>query len=158
MARPRKNILLEQAAEFVALTAMPGEKAVRVQELAEEYSVTERTVWRYIADVEKKWASEEEERRPQRRAHFRQLLMRNLRVAWADGNSIGGAATLRILQKLDGLEQPAKLEITGKLDIRGMSPAERDAEIQQLLKERAEHLDGRRAPPMIEAVAVEVGE
>jgi len=119
------------------------------QALAVEFDMTERTVWRYFRLVRERWATEEEELRPKRREQFRAMVMENFRLAMDDANPMAGAATLRVLAKLDGLEAPGKLEITTAYDVRSMSPLERQAEIERLLLVRAAHLDGRLATPML---------
>jgi len=146
MAVNRKDPKLLEQAE---LAMVMGQETVAAPRLAEEFGVTERTVWRYYKAVRERWATEEAERRPQRREEFRAMIMQNLRVAWAVANPMAGAATLRVLAKLDGLEAPSEIKITGGLDIKAMSPMERQAEIERLLAIRAVALDGRRTTPLL---------
>lgn len=143
---PRKDPeLLAKVEVYLVL----GKANRKLAELAEEYKVTERTIQRYMRSVRERWLKEEEEHRPMRRAEFRAMIRNNLEIAWATGNAMAGAATLRVLAKLDGLEAPCKLEISGVLDVRAMSPLDRQAEIERLLKRRADALDGRRATPLL---------
>ena len=107
------------------------------EQLAEDHSMTVRTVERYFRLIRERWKTEEEELRPGRRAQFRAMIMENLRLAWATANPIAGAATLRILAKLDGLEEPTKVEITGGIDVRAMAPHERRDAIDELIAKRA---------------------
>lgn len=105
--------------------------------LAKEFDLTIRTVERYFRMVRERWTREEVEQRPQRRAQFRAMVMANFSLAHAEGNAMAGAATLRVLAKLDGLEAPSEIKITGALDIKAMSPRERQDEIERLLEIRA---------------------
>lgn len=146
MPGPSKNLeLLAKLEVYMVL----GSANRRLSELAKDYSLTERTVQRYMRCIRERWMREEEEHRPQRRAEFRAMIRNNLEIAWATANSIGGAATLRLLAKLDGLEAPCKIEISGAVDVRAMSPLDRQAEIERLLKRRADALDGRRTTPLL---------
>ncbi len=136
MATPRLNLELMNKAE---LGLVQGENPRGLaSRLALEFQMTERTVWRYFRKIRERWASEEVEHREQRRQHFRAMIMANFRLAMATSNPMAGAATLRVLAKLDGLEVPAKLKIAGSFDVRSMSPTERRSEIDRLIALRAQ--------------------
>jgi hypothetical protein len=125
-------------------------------ELAEEFDMAERTIWTYFRRIRERWQKEEVEQRPERRAHFRAMLMQNFRLSMATDNPMAGAATLRVLAKFDGHESPIEIKVSGALDIKAMSPMERRAEIQRLLAMRAEHLDGRQAGPALMPATIDV--
>jgi hypothetical protein len=105
--------------------------------LAKENDVTIRTVERYFRLVRERWATEEIEQRPQRREQFRAMIMANWQLAYVTQNPMAGAATLRVLAKLDGLEAPSEIKITGAIDVRALSPKERRDKIEELLELRA---------------------
>jgi hypothetical protein len=105
--------------------------------LAKKHDLTIRTVERYFRLVRERWATEEVAQRPARREQFRAMVMANFALAHATANPMAGAATLRVLAKLDGLEAPTEVKVTGGIDIRAMSPRERQDEIDRLLELRA---------------------
>lgn len=107
------------------------------ERLAILHGLTIRTVERYFRLVRERWATEEASQRPARREQFRAMVMANFALAHATANPMAGAATLRVLAKLDGLEAPSELKITGGIDIRALSPRERRDEIERLLEIRS---------------------
>lgn len=142
MAANKMNTDLLARAELALLRGQPS---LAADELADEFGVTVRTVERYFRRIRERWATEEEERRPERRQEFRALCMENLRVAWDTRNAMAGAATLRVLAKLDGLEAPAEIHVSMALDVKAMTPQQRRTEIDRLIRQRAEALDGTLA-------------
>jgi len=105
--------------------------------LAKAHDVTIRTVERYFRLVRERWASEERELRPGRREEFRAMVKANFALSYATANAGAGAATLRLLARLDGLEAPLEVKFSGGLDVRALSPKERRDEIERLLEIRA---------------------
>ena len=138
MARPHLNRELWTACE----DAMVKGVAWQVRDaLADEQAVAKSTVDKYYRLIREKWATEEEELRPMRRQEFRARVLDTYRLAHQTGNAMAAAATLRVMAKLDGLEAPAKVEITGSIDVRAMTPLQRQEEIERLIAVRAEALD-----------------
>lgn len=125
--------------------------------LAKEYGVTERTVERYYREIRELWKTEEKERRPERREEFRQAL----RYAYQRADDLGepGAmvAALKVWAKLDGLEEPGKLDVSVSVDIRAMTPQQRQAEIDRLIAMRQAALGHKvvNGHPVINAKAIE---
>jgi len=107
------------------------------ERLAVAHDVTIRTVARYFRMIRERWAKEESELRPARREEFRAMVKANFAMAFATENAGAGAATLRLLARLDGLEAPLEVKINGGLDVRALSPKERRDEIERLLEIRA---------------------
>jgi hypothetical protein len=103
------------------------------ERLALAHDVTFRTVARYFRLIRERWASEEIDLRPARRAEFRAMVKANFALAYATDNASAGASTLRLLARLDGLEAPMEIKLTGSVDVRALSPMERKDEIERLL-------------------------
>lgn len=95
---------------------------------------SERTISRYLATIRERWAKEEEELRPARRQELRQKLQATFLKAYGEGGPSLGAAVrcLQVQAKIDGLEEPQKIEISGRVDVLAMSPFERQARIEEL--------------------------
>jgi len=119
-----------------------------------KWHVSEATVARYCSHIRKRWAREEEELRPERRAEFRAMLRDAWQMARENKQGMALASLARVLASLDGLNQPAQLQvaIAGQVDIRAMTPGERREEIDRLIALRREAMDGTAAgPPQLPA-------
>ncbi len=136
MPGPKKNVAMLAAVEEALVRGLGFGRIA--SQICAEFRVTDRTVCRYISAVRERWMREEEELRPERRAHFRAMLMANFRLSLNSENPTAGAATLRVLAKFDGLEAPARVVVAGSFDVRAMSPMERQAEIDRLIALRAQ--------------------
>ena len=144
----KRNLKLMVAVEEGLIRGEPSTQLVT--RLAAKFKLVERTIWTYVKRVYERWAKEEEELRPMRRAQFRQMVMENFRLSLDSGEPGAGASTLRLLAKLDGLEAPSKVEITGQLNVKALDPIERRKKIEILMAKRAEALDGTCAPDMLQ--------
>lgn len=111
----------------------------------------ENTVRRWRADVFARWAKEDQELRPARRDMMRQQLAMLFRTNYQASLDIDGrpattmAATMaraectkiaKLSCQLDGLLAPTVVKVTDAVDPLSMSPAERRAEIDELLAKR----------------------
>lgn len=134
----RKAELMRQC----ELAMIRGETTAAVERIARDNNLTERTVWEYMRQVRQRWREEEQELRPERREHFRQMIMETFRTAQDSGNAMAMAAALKVAARLDGLEEPQRVEVTAQVDVLAMTPAQRQAEIDRLLRQRAQALDG----------------
>lgn len=138
MAAPYKN---QQALDLVEELLVQGMMHGRICErVAKACSMAPSTIRDYITHVRRNWREMEAERREDRRSEFRAMAMENWRQSIAQQNASAGAATLKILAKLDGLEAPAEIRVTGAVDVRALAPMERQAEIERLIAARALHL------------------
>ena len=115
---------------------------------------SERTIQRYLKQIRDRWATEEVELRPKRREMLRQKLQATFLKAYAEGGPSLGAAVrcLQVEAKMDGLEAPTRVEVSGQIDVLAMSPMERTQRIEQLWAMRQAHL-GSQAVEVIEAPA-----
>lgn len=95
---------------------------------------SERTIQRYMARVRKRWAEESEVERPERRKELRRRAEAIMTKAYLEGGQSLSTAVqcLRVLQKMDGLEAPQRVEHSGQVDIRAMSPQQRQERIEEL--------------------------
>lgn len=114
-----------------------------------KFAVCEATVARYCTAVRKRWAEEEEEFRPERRAELRAMIRDAWRMARQNNQGMALAALTRALMRFDGLESPAKVEVSvnGQVDVRALTPSERREEIDRLIALRREAMDGTAAGP-----------
>lgn len=124
---------------------------------------SKRTIERYLAAIRKRWATEEEERRPERRQELRQKLQATFLKAYDEGGPSMGAAVrcLQVMAKMDGLEAATQIEVKGQIDVRAMSPFDRQKRIKELWalrrlalgSEDAEVIDVKEAPKKLPAKA-----
>ena len=140
-SRSHKDPLLEAAVE---LAMVRGTFKRDARQLTEDHDCALSTVRRYQTEIRKRWASEETEARPKRRERFRAMLMEAWRIAiTAEPRQM--APVLALMSKFEGFDQPVKIEVNHSVDIRSMSPRQRQDEIARLIAKRAASLDGRQA-------------
>lgn len=113
---------------------------------------SERTIQRYMQRIRKRWAEESEKTRPERRAELERKLDATFLKAYLEGGASLGSAVRCLTQmaKMHGLDAAQKIEITGQLDIKAMSPIERRARISELWELRQRSLgvvDVKALPP-----------
>lgn len=109
-----------------------------VETYAPKWNVTERQVRNYIARVEAQWRERAPTATPELRQQARERVLMLMRVAM-DSNAAGtpgalGAATKAadMLNKIDGVYAPEKVEHSGGIDVMAMTPAQRKARIAEL--------------------------
>jgi hypothetical protein len=109
---------------------------------AEAWGVTERQVQNYLARVEAQWRERAPTATPELRAQARervQMLMRTALASNADGvpGALGAAMKAAdMLNKIDGVYAPEKVEHSGAVDVTAMTPAQRRARMDELLAKR----------------------
>ena len=109
------------------------------------FSESERTVQRYMARIRKRWAEESAKERPELRAEHRARCLRAFHQARSNGDLRAASSFEVILAKIDGVFEPVRIEVSGRIAVAALSPMERQHEINELLRRKAEHLDGRQA-------------
>ena len=114
--------------------------------------VSERTIQRYMKRVKDRWATEEEQERPERRKELRRKLNAVFSKSYMEGGQSLSAAVqcLRIQAKIDGLEAPQKVEINADINVKLMSPFQRQARIEELWALRRGTLGREDAPLVID--------
>ena len=97
-----------------------------------------RTIDRYLKSIRERWAKEEIELRPERRQELRQKLQATFLKAYLEGGPSMGAAVrcLAIQAKIDGLEAPQEINVNQTIDIKSMSPEQRNARLRELYAKR----------------------
>jgi len=135
MRKPRDPL----AFRAVELRLIRGERVTDFwREVAEEFGISRYTVREWATLVRKQWATEEERYRPERRAQHRQRLQYSWNQSLDAGDYRAAATVLQTWQKFDGLDSPTKVEhtVSGHVDVRAMTPLERQAEIDRLQAKR----------------------
>ena len=134
MVRSKNQALLDFVEEALVLGCRTGEITFLVEDSERLETVTERTISRYITAIRERWATEELELRPQRRQELRRRAEMTFRKAYTEGGkSLGTAATcLKILQEMDGLKAPQKIEVNGQINVKAMSPDQRRTRVAEL--------------------------
>ena len=126
-----------------------------VRKLAEKHGVSERTIYKDIERVNIEAVKFDVQDRPYRKSKMRRTLNQFYTRAMARRAFGPALQALDRLCKLDGLYEPEKVELEGKIavhvSVAKMTTAQRRARIHELLKLRREQVDGRRAPAFIEA-------
>lgn len=107
------------------------------------YSTSEETIKDWRKEIRRRWAIQDAEEKPHRRDEHREMLRQLYQVCFATGDYRCAEKVARQLMLLDGLHTPIQINHTGSLSIEQMTPAQREAEIQALLKKREEALKRR---------------
>jgi hypothetical protein len=105
-----------------------------METFAGQWKVSERQVQNYIARVETKWR--ERSASPERREEARErclMLLRKYSDSEVPGAAGAACKAADMLNKIDGVYAPEKVEHSGGVDLRTMSPQQRQAEIEALL-------------------------
>ena len=146
---PRKDPRLLALVEDCMIRGFTvAELETTVEEHKDGFACSLRTLKRYRAEIVARWQTEEVELRPQRRAEFRQILRVGYRDSMVHRQYIAAAAFAKIMAKLDGLEAPARLDVNIGIEVRAMTPLQRQQEINELLARRAIAIDGTQAGPL----------
>ncbi len=150
MPEAHKYLALQRTEQLI-LRGYRTQEILKV--LAEEnYTESIRTVYQWQQEVYRRWTEEDVEQRPARRDMWRARLEARYRMMLEDLDdpSMGmkglpraklydAMAKVELLAiKLDGLDAPLRIEHSGTVDIRAMSPVQRRERIEELLKMRAQ--------------------
>ena len=116
---------------------LSGEAIVR--RIATEDGIGERQARADVAAVRKEWAAAFATEEPHRRAQLLAYLDAVAAAAFEDRAWGACVAAAREMARVLGLDRMT-VKVEGPVDVRAMSPAEREAEIAELLKRREAHL------------------
>lgn len=92
-------------------------------------------------EIQNRWEGEEREGRQLRRAEMRARLLELYGRALQAGEYNSALGSLRLLARMDGLEQPVRIAVESTLYIQAMGPVERHDEIERLLARRKLYLE-----------------
>lgn len=108
--------------------------------LAAKFRISERQAQTEIARAYELLAEDEKEARPRRRGKLRTYLWRLARKAETGKDYRAAVAAAGQLARLDGLEAPAKVELSGEVTTIAdtMTPVQREARIAELEQRRRE--------------------
>lgn len=116
---------------------LSGEAIVR--RIATEDGIGERQARADVSAVRKEWAAAFATEEPHRRAQLLAYLDSVAAAAFEDRAWGACVAAAREMARVLGLDRMT-VKVEGPIDVRAMSPAEREAEIAELLKRREAHL------------------
>ena len=102
------------------------------------YTTSEHTIKDWRKEIRRRWAVQDAEEKPHRRDEHRELLKTLYHQSFATGDYRCAEKVARQLMILDGLNVPQQINLSGAVDVNAMTPQQRDAEIDQLLKKRQE--------------------
>lgn len=110
---------------------------------APAWKVSDRQVRNYIARVEERWRQTAPTATPELRQQARERVLMLLRSAMADRSEVPGAysaakGALDMLNKIDGVYAPEKVEHSGSVDVATLTPAQRRARMAELMAKAAE--------------------
>lgn len=97
---------------------------------------SEETVKNWRKEIRRRWAEQDAEEKPNRRDEHREMLRSLYGISFKTADYRNCEKIARQLMILDGLHVPIQVNHTGSIDIAAMSPQQRQAEIDELLKRR----------------------
>lgn len=159
--------LRELALSKVEECVLKGMRSTEILPIMAELGATEslRTVADWVSEVRRRLAESDVEmrdfrrnlRRAQQESRYRMVLAdleeaRTLAPSAAKTMAIAmlhrsAAACEQLLMKIDALEGPIKMELSGVIDVRAMSPDQRQQRIAELLAKREAAMATKALPP-----------
>jgi hypothetical protein len=109
-----------------------------IEVFADQWKVTGRQIQNYIARVEENWKASAPMATPELRRAARERVLMLLRAAMADRAEVPGAyaaarGALDMLNKIDAVYAPEKVEHSGAVSVESMTPAQRAERVAELL-------------------------
>ena len=146
---------MPDALRFLALSRveellLQGYRPQQILDECKEYTESIRTIYAWCEEIYRRWAEEDQKQRPARRDLWRARLEARYRMMLEDladptmkmtginrAKLYDAMAKLELLAiKLDGLDAPIRIEHSGAIDVRAMSPEQRRERIDELLARR----------------------
>jgi len=115
---------------IVASTPWP----IILETCMDRFDVEEVTVRKWAQEAHRRIAAAGEERRPYARAIYQAKLEAAQYRFASDGLTY--VNLLKLEAKLHGLDQPIKVDVTGRVSVAAMTPEARKAEIEDLMRRR----------------------
>lgn len=130
--------------EDMIASCMPWGRVL--EECARLFDVSETTVYEWSREIHRRWEEAASRENPHRRAIYRARLDALYHRAWemADLNVCEKVAKLQA--KLDGLDAPVKIQLSGVVAVAALTPQQRRAEIDEMLERRRLAAAARELP------------